>query len=150
MTITEPQMNADERRYNPVTAFAHKNSVTEFSKTPSCKEKPRCGTRMTRIGRIFTDTINPCVSVSFVLSVFYRMVSASICALLWLAESNHSPQRTQRRALPIFAPFALFAVRSINCLHRIFAIGQPFVFICVHPRLINGAPARKPAGAGVA
>ncbi len=32
----------------------------------------RHGTRMTRIGQIFTDIFNPCVSVSSVQSVFYR------------------------------------------------------------------------------
>jgi hypothetical protein len=32
----------------------------------------RNGTRMTRIGRIFTDAIDPCVSASSAQSVFYR------------------------------------------------------------------------------
>ncbi len=33
----------------------------------------RYGTRMTRIRRIFTDTFNPCLSVSSVQSVFHRI-----------------------------------------------------------------------------
>src|SRR5574341_764112 len=37
-------------------------------------------TRMTRIGRIFTDTFNPCASVSSVKSVFYRTFFIVICA----------------------------------------------------------------------
>lgn len=59
----EPQINADERGYNPVTDFG----------ATLCKERkaqPQCGTRMTRIGRIFTDTANPCASAQ---SVFYHV-----------------------------------------------------------------------------
>ncbi|MCX9010760.1 MAG: hypothetical protein OIN66_06515 [Candidatus Methanoperedens sp.] len=67
----KPQINADERRYNPVTGYFWTNTVTEFSKTTPCKEKSQCRTRMTRIRRIFTDTIDPCLSVSSVQSVFY-------------------------------------------------------------------------------
>ncbi|MBU4221461.1 MAG: hypothetical protein KKA10_07550 [Euryarchaeota archaeon] len=33
----------------------------------------RYGTRMTQIGRIFTDIFNPCVSASSAQSVFYRI-----------------------------------------------------------------------------
>ncbi len=71
MKITEPQINADERRYNTVTVSAHKNPVTYFSKTTTCKEKPRCRAWMTRIRRIFTDNFNPRASVSSAQSVFY-------------------------------------------------------------------------------
>ena len=59
----EPQINADERRYNPVTDFISFFVdiffyVTDFSATHR-KERSaqlQCGTRMTRIGRIFTDS----------------------------------------------------------------------------------------------
>ena len=34
---------------------------------------PQYRTRMTRIGRIFTDNFDPCASVSSVQSVFYRV-----------------------------------------------------------------------------
>ena len=51
--------------------------------------KERFGTRMSRIGRIFTDILNPCVSVSFAQSVFYpnkivKQISAFICVYLRL------------------------------------------------------------------
>jgi hypothetical protein len=81
--------------------------------------------------------------VSSVKSVFYRMASRSICARLRFVKLNKSPQRTQRIELLIFA---LFAVRSINCLHRIFAIDQPSTFICVHVQLNRTA---LPAGGGL-
>ncbi len=49
-------------------------------------------TLMTRIGRIFTDTANPCASASSVQSVFYpnrvNHVSAFICVHQRLNESN--------------------------------------------------------------
>jgi len=53
----EPQMNADERGYNPVTYISAVHR----------KAQPHCGTR---IGRIFTDTVNPCASAS---SVFHHV-----------------------------------------------------------------------------
>ena len=76
----EPQINADERRYNPVTDFISffVDSffyVTDFSVT-LCKEhkaQPQCGTR---IGRIFTDNFNPCASASSAQSVFHHVCSS--------------------------------------------------------------------------
>jgi|LGVC01.1.fsa_nt_gb hypothetical protein len=61
----EPQINADERGYNPITDFgaAHRKER---------KAQPQCGTRMTRIQRILTD---PCQSAPSVKSVFYRSCS---------------------------------------------------------------------------
>ena len=58
----EPQINADERRYEPVTELgaAHRK-VRKYRKA-----QPQCGTRMTRIGRIYTD---PCASASTVAPV---------------------------------------------------------------------------------
>ena len=62
----EQQINADERRFNPATYIiaVHRKGRKER------KAQPQCGTRMTRIGRIFTD---PCVSVHSVQSVFYHV-----------------------------------------------------------------------------
>jgi len=53
----EPQINADERRFNPVTyiSVVHRKGR---------KAQPQCGTR---IGRIFTD---PCASAQ---SVFHHV-----------------------------------------------------------------------------
>ena len=59
----EPQINADERRFNPATYI----SVVHRKEREA---QPQCRTRITRIGRIFTD---PCVSVSSVQSVFYHV-----------------------------------------------------------------------------
>ena len=73
----EPQINADERRFYSVTdliSFFVDSLffVTDFGAI-LCKERkaqPQCRTRITRIGRIFTDS---CVSVSSVQSVFYHV-----------------------------------------------------------------------------
>ncbi len=43
-------------------------AILEIEEMPT----KRYGTRMTWIGRIFTDIFNPCVSASSVQSVFYR------------------------------------------------------------------------------
>ncbi|MDP2766673.1 MAG: DUF1016 N-terminal domain-containing protein [Candidatus Methanoperedens sp.] len=93
-------------------------------------------TRITRIGRIFTD---PCASVSSAQSVFHCIPSAFICVHLRLAESNITPQSTQRAqsmAAIIFASFALFAVRFIISLNELSSIAQPSAFIGVHLRSI--------------
>ncbi|KCZ72006.1 hypothetical protein ANME2D_01405 [Candidatus Methanoperedens nitroreducens] len=102
-TGKEPQIDADERRFFPVTEFIELFvdrffSVMEFDKTIHCKGRkerkekrqeslyPLCHsmkkhrlselrTRMTRIKRIFTDNCNPCVSVSSVQSVFHPSFS---------------------------------------------------------------------------
>jgi hypothetical protein len=99
----EPQMNADERRFFLATEFielfvGRSFSVIEFDITMHRKgrkerkvkqqdsllpllhsmKKHRLSelrTRMTRIRRIFTDTTNPCASVSSVQSVFYHSFS---------------------------------------------------------------------------
>jgi hypothetical protein len=99
----EPQINADERRFFLMRGFIKLFvnwlfSATEFNKAMHCKghkerkerqqeslhpllhsmKKHRLSelrTRMTRIRRIFTDTIDPCASVSSVQSVFYYSFS---------------------------------------------------------------------------
>jgi len=76
----EPQINADERRFIFIPGFIgffvkRFFFVTEFNRTIHRKERkaqPQCGTRMTRIQRIFTD---PCQSAPSVKSVFYRSCS---------------------------------------------------------------------------
>jgi hypothetical protein len=101
---------------------------------------PRRRTRMTRIGRIFTDIFNPCVSESSAHSAFHpknpnNHVSAFIRVHLRLAELNITPQqRAQSMAAVIFASFALFAVRFINSLNELSSIAQPSAFIGFHPR----------------
>ena len=60
----EPQINADERRFNPATYISAVHRKER-------KAQPQCGTRMTRIERIFTDTANPCASASSAQSVFH-------------------------------------------------------------------------------
>ncbi len=59
----EPQINADERGYKPVTYFGAAHRKVRKDR----KAQPRCGTRMTRIARIFTDP-----SVSAFISVHLR------------------------------------------------------------------------------
>ncbi|GFO96614.1 hypothetical protein ig2599ANME_0803 [groundwater metagenome] len=56
----KPQMNADKRRYAP--------QKTLYEKILTAQHR----TQMTQIRRIFTDTFNPCASVSSVKSVFYH------------------------------------------------------------------------------
>ncbi len=78
----EPQINADERRFvNEPQRFANEPQRTQraqrFFKRIAPQKTQR--TRMIRIGRIFTDVLNPCASVSSVQSVFYRNASAFIC-----------------------------------------------------------------------
>jgi hypothetical protein len=55
----------------------------------------RHGTRMTAIGRIFTDIFNPCVSASSVQSVFYRNPS--------MIDDDKKPQinADERRYVPV-------------------------------------------------
>ncbi|NOR60644.1 MAG: hypothetical protein GQ469_08470 [Methanosarcinales archaeon] len=62
----EPQMNADERRFNPATYIiaVHRKGRKERKAQPQCR---------TRIGRIFTDNFNPCASVQ---SVFHHVCSS--------------------------------------------------------------------------
>jgi hypothetical protein len=76
----EPQINADERRSSPVTGFLDNPSYASHPATDfgvahrkvrkERKAQSQCGTRMTRIGRIFTD---PCASASSVQSVFHHV-----------------------------------------------------------------------------
>jgi hypothetical protein len=98
----EPQINADERRFIFIPRFIGFFIkwfffVTEFNRIihrkgrKERKAQPQCGTRMTRIQRIFTDL---CQSATSVKSVFYRScsrmksigskVSAFICVHPWL------------------------------------------------------------------
>ncbi len=109
----KPQINADKRRFinSKAYRFTGTHSETKFNKSlqsirsmQSMVAKPfslivrniqtlRNGTRITRIGRIFTDNSNPCASASSVQSVFYpnnsvNHVSAFICVHLRLNESN--------------------------------------------------------------
>ena len=70
---------------DPALVWAGKAEHTSFEKALT----KRIRTRMTRIGRIFTDILNPCVSVSSVLSVFLHTkmierISAFICVHLRL------------------------------------------------------------------
>ncbi len=70
----KPQINADERRI--IITTHRKERKVEQDPLNFCNEKhPRNRTRMTRIARIFTDTVNPCVSASSAQSVFYRYQS---------------------------------------------------------------------------
>ncbi len=142
MMDIEPQINADERRYNPVTVFAHKNPVTDFDEITHSKEKPRCRTRMTRIGRIFTDT-NPCASVSSVQSVFYRDASAFIHVHLLLIRTYLKNQ-------------SVVYIRINRRVHREHrdAFKKSLCPLCslwfyFSYRLINGAPTGKLAAGGV-
>ncbi|TRZ89281.1 MAG: hypothetical protein D4R88_05790 [Methanosarcinales archaeon] len=67
----------DERRYIHVTEFAaqsnglthHEERKAPMHKSLNSEEIIRTGTRISRIGRIYTD---PCASVSSAQSVFYR------------------------------------------------------------------------------
>ena len=99
--IKKPQINADERRFVDFISlhFTEVCPANSLINSPQSAQRARSvaifafwikkllqirgGTRMTRIGRIFTDTINPCASVSSVQSVFYCnplcRVSAFIC-----------------------------------------------------------------------
>ncbi len=70
----EPQINADERRYKPITDLcaAHRKVRKER------KAQPQFRTRMTRIARIFADTANPrasASSASSAQSVFHHVCS---------------------------------------------------------------------------
>jgi len=80
----EPQINADERRFinldiqhlfefYPVNSMNESLQSTQSSAFTTYEKAAasRFRTRMTRIGRIFTDTHNPCVSVSSAQSVFH-------------------------------------------------------------------------------
>jgi len=69
MYLMEPQMNADERRYNLYNEFERTDTNSGRSELAFL---PQYRTRMTRIGRIFTDIYYPCVSASSAQSVFYR------------------------------------------------------------------------------
>jgi len=79
----KPQINADERKWSPVTGFLYASSyaplpATDFGAAHRKGRKeheaqPQCGTRMTRIGRIFTD---PCASASSAQSVFHHVCSS--------------------------------------------------------------------------
>ncbi len=63
------------------------SSMSEFGNKP----QQWIRTRMTRIRRIFTDTLNPCASASSVQSVFYSIpswVSSFICVHLRLIFSR--------------------------------------------------------------
>ena len=76
----KPQINADERRSSPVTGFLDNLSYASHPATnfgvahrkvrKERKAQPQCGTRMTRIGRVFTD---PCASASSAQSVFHHV-----------------------------------------------------------------------------
>ncbi len=82
----EPQIKSDERRWSSVTGFLDASSYAPLPATDfgaahrkgrkERKAQPQCGTRMTRIQRIFTDNFNPCASVSSVKSVFHHVCSS--------------------------------------------------------------------------
>ncbi|MBU4492180.1 MAG: hypothetical protein KKD69_06935 [Euryarchaeota archaeon] len=59
--------------------FAVKMKLCEHSAWYGKILKPQYRTRMTRIGRIFTDIFNPCKSVLSVRSVFYRVCCMCEC-----------------------------------------------------------------------
>ena len=76
----ESQINADERRWSPVMGFLDAYSYAPLPTTDfgaahrkgrkERKAQPQCRTRMTQIGRIFTD---PC---AFASSVFHHVCSS--------------------------------------------------------------------------
>jgi len=147
LIIKKPQINADERRLvdfdfqQPTDVYLRNKVINSPQRTQRAQstgifkiffEKTltiRRRTRITRIGRIFTD---PRASAQ---SVFLCTPSAFIRVHLRLAESNITPQqRAQSIATIIFASFALFAVRFINSLNELSSSAQPSSFIEVHPR----------------
>jgi len=106
--IMEPQINADERRFvnlnlqrfskvyqrntpikSPQSTQRSQRSQSSAIPVTAYETAPpsRRGTRMTQIGRIFTDR---CASVSCEQSVFYRIYS--------LIYENTNPQISQIRA----------------------------------------------------
>ncbi len=109
----EPQINADENSQikspQRTQRTQRAQSVTVLAGYVEVLQQ-RYRTRMTRIRRIFTDMINPCVSASSVQSVFYRYYPASF------VEKNLS------------APRKFFS----TCINS-----SVSAFICVHLRLIK-------------
>ncbi len=76
----KPQINADERGfiyrvYLRLISHITLQSIEVMFFALWLVPQLRHRTRMARIGRILTDTCNPCVSVSSVKSVFYRNCS---------------------------------------------------------------------------
>gem|GEM_PF-2267400 len=98
----EPQINADERRYKPVTDLgaAHRKARKER------KAQPQFRTRMTRIARIFTDASYPCASASSAQSVFHHVCpslkspasGASVSAFIMPKPCGFSTPRTRMPA----------------------------------------------------
>ncbi len=87
-------INSPQRAQSSQRFFMH--LLSEFGNML----QQRLRTRMTRIRRIFTDNVDPCVSVSSVQSVFYYIpyciasVSAFICVHLRLIISNQKSEIT--------------------------------------------------------
>ncbi|MCZ7384482.1 MAG: hypothetical protein O8C63_07010 [Candidatus Methanoperedens sp.] len=74
----KPQINADERRLNVTAQSPQRTQRAQSDAAISSDQYEKVQllrTRMTRIGRIFTDEFNPCASVSSVQSVFYHNYS---------------------------------------------------------------------------
>jgi hypothetical protein len=69
--------------------------VNSIFKQTEIDEMPtkRYGTRMTRIGRIFTDIFNPCASVSSAQSVFHRIPP--------IIDDDKKPQMKAPRVTPL-------------------------------------------------
>jgi len=97
-TKNKPQINADERRFiesgiqrifvddidrnlinSPQRAQSSQRFFMHLMSEFGNKPQQRLRTRMTRIRRIFTDNVDPCVSVSSVQSVFYSIPSCTAC-----------------------------------------------------------------------
>ncbi len=98
----KPQINADERRlivnFNiqhfsevyPVNCLIKSLQSTQSTAAPMCETalRQRLRTRIIRIGRNYTDTFNPCTSVSSALSVFYCNSFAFIILKPWILRNK--------------------------------------------------------------
>ncbi|MCZ7402262.1 MAG: hypothetical protein O8C61_08575 [Candidatus Methanoperedens sp.] len=167
--INKPQINADERRFvnldiQHLSEVYQGNSLLKSPQRsqsfaiPATAYEPappsRRGTRMTRIGRIFTDMHE---SASSIASILYRIPSAFICVhlrLIFVSLSDKTRKIQFKRSpqssiLPITTYEKAAASRRGTRIARIFTDPRvsassaqsafycpPSAFYCVHPRLI--------------
>ncbi|MCX9026639.1 MAG: hypothetical protein OIN86_00480 [Candidatus Methanoperedens sp.] len=68
----------DDEIFSPGSWLKSQNSAIPATAYEMASPSGR-GTRMTRIGRISTDTFNPCASASSSQSTFYCLPSAFYC-----------------------------------------------------------------------
>ncbi len=130
--------------------------VNSMFKQNEIEEMPtkRYGTRMTRIGRIFTDIFNRCVSVSSVQSVFYRISTKNEChkkpqinaderryiTVSDFIKITHRKERKERKAM-LQEPLCPLCTLWLNiyfpplCMWAIGSIYSASAFICVYLRL---------------